>query len=309
MILRLLIYIKKIIIKNKKIKEKPGMQSLITRAIERKIDTDRIAMLSSAHGNDVVSRRRLARLLSARAPCSAAWMTALPTEPALFMSTEDFRLALRHRLGLFPSDRMPRHCSCGEILGTNPYHFHSCPRHRRRSVTDRHDSIVKLFAGLCREAHALILDEDHWRPHDWPDMEIFFNAGPSGGHTISDASVVCSLAPSNLRHAATLLGSAQARSDAKRLRYRDLVQPISAANLPLVFESIGGMARHTNTLLRRLVASYASQPAPPRSPASWALLIRQRLSVCLQRGNAHVDRCGLRDAERASRSIRYQSDV
>ena len=125
-----------------------GMQSLITRAIERKIDTDRIAMLSSAHGSDVVSRRRLARLLSARAPCSAAWMTALPTEPALFMSAEDFRLALRHRLGLFPSDHMPRHCSCGEILGTNPYHFHSCPRHMRRSVTDRHDSIVKLFAGL-----------------------------------------------------------------------------------------------------------------------------------------------------------------
>ena len=75
-----------------------------------------------------------------------------------------------HRLGLHPSDNMPRICACGTRLGDNPYHYHSCTFLRRRHVTIRHDMVLDLMKRLVRESGGLALVEDHWRLHDWPDL-------------------------------------------------------------------------------------------------------------------------------------------
>ena len=213
-------------------------------------------------------------------------------------------LTLRHRLGLTPTDVMPMLCACGEVLAdvSNPYHFHSCTYHRRRTVTNRHDQLAKLFQSLCR-ARATVLLEDHWRYHDRPDLEIFFNAGPNNGHVLADVSIVCPCAPSYRVRASTSLACAEYRAETKRNRYVDLANSMGADNQPLVFESLGGSSTSTRTVLARLFASYASQPSPEVPLKVWANLVRQRISICLQRGNAFVDRAGITQAVRASRGL------
>ena len=209
------------------------------------------------------------------------------------------KLALRHRLGRFPSDHMPRVCACGALLNDNPYHFHARMFHRRRAVTTRHDMLVNHSESLGRQAGALVLADDHWRPHDWPDLEFFLRGGPGTGHIITDVSVCCPCNPSSRHTARRMLRCAETRADAKRTRYAPLADETGAANLPLVFESFGGMARDTRRLLRRLTASHAVRPGA-LSPHLFATMARQGLSVCLQRGNAQIARSGLRWAARAS---------
>ena len=278
----------------------PGFQRLVTHAMENKLDADRLADLWTARDYPT-----LTRTFAARAPLSAAWLVSIPTDASLSLPSWAFSFALRHRLGIMPVDEMPTLCACGNTLGdsANPYHFHSCVFHKRRSVTIRHDLLTNLFAALCRESNAITLVEDHWRERDWPDLEIFFNAGPNNGHVISDTSVICPCAPSHIERGLNCLANARARAELKSNRYLHVAQELGADIQPLVFESIGGVSRSTQTLLARLVASYAMSSASEMSPSAWAGKVRQQLSVCLQRGNAMVDNAGVRHALRASRHV------
>ena len=273
----------------------PGIQRVVTKLIEDQIDTTRLNRLRAAR-----DRLGLARTHAARAPLSAAWLVAIPDNPLLSMTSIQMKLAMRHRLGLYPSDNMPRICACGTRLGDNPYHYHSCTFLRRRHVTIRHNMVLDLMKRLVRESGGLALVEDHWRLHDWPDLEMFLRGGPGTGHIISDVSVSCPCAPSNRYTGRAILGCANARADQKRDRYAHLAQASGAANLPTVFESIGGTAGAMCILLRRLVQSYAVSPGA-LTPRAFSLPARQALSVCLQRGNALVDQAGLRHSARRSR--------
>ena len=241
----------------------------------------------------------LAPLPAARVPGAALWLVVIPSEQYLTLSSREMQLALRHRLGLAPSDCMPARCACGHVLGPDPYHFHSCTFHRRRAVTTRHDMLVDFCEALGRDTGALVLAEDHSRDHDWPDLEFWTRGLADSGHIISDVSVVCPTAPSYRHNGRRRLACAEARSEAKRQRYATLATDAGADNLPAVFETFGGMSAATTSLLHRLISSHAVRPGV-RTPRQFVRMIREGLSICLQRGNAMVDHMGLRWATHAS---------
>ena len=66
------------------------------------------------------------------------------------------------------------------------------------------------------------------------------------------------------------LANARARAELKSNRYSHVAQELGADIQPLVFESIGGVSRSTQTLLARLMASYAMSSASEMSPSAWA---------------------------------------
>ena len=110
-----------------------------------------------------------------------------------------------------------------------------------------------------------------------------------------------SLRPLVWDHMRTVGGDvcAEARSETKRQRYATLATEAGADNLPAVFETFGGMSASTTRLLHRLISSHAVRPGV-NTPRQFVRMIREGLSICLQRGNAMVDHMGLQWASHAS---------
>ena len=110
---------------------------------------------------------------------------------------------------------------------------------------------------------------------------------------------MCPTAPSHRHTGRRRLACAEARSESKRQRYASLATEAGADNLPAVFETFGGASAATTCLLHRLISSHAVRPGV-RTPRQFVRMIREGLSICLQRGNAMVDHMGLRWATHAS---------
>src|ERR1700722_12323299 len=70
--------------------------------------------------------RTKARLRSTRGKGAGAWLTTLPITSALTLSDVHFGFASRLRLGLPPHDHLPRNCTCGYQLESDPTHFLAC---------------------------------------------------------------------------------------------------------------------------------------------------------------------------------------
>ena len=70
--------------------------------------------------------------------------------------------------------------------------------------------------------------------------------------------------------------------------------------IPFTLETYGALGKSASDLLKRLVDAYLLLPNDPLSPAAFSVLIRQRVSVALQKGNALVDTQGIRLAVTAS---------
>jgi hypothetical protein len=220
------------------------------------------------------------------------------------MSSREVRLAVRHRLGLPPSDVMPTRCSCGTRLSDltsirQARHFHECTFERKRAVDMRHGMVRDMAASILRESGTPCTVEDHWRSRDWPDIEAFFtpSARLPQGHVIADIHVVCPSARSHVATARNPLACARAGQETKVSRYRHLTTDGNgvtvATSLPLVFETYGGIAPLTTTLLGHVVTAYASLYNASLTPLRFSANQRARLSVTLQRGNALVSHMGL----------------
>jgi hypothetical protein len=163
----------------------------------------------------------------------------------------------------------------------------------------RHDMITEAAAALLRDSGTPCTVEDHWRDRDRPDIEAFFSPGAHvpHGHTFVDTHVVCPSDTSYVSRAQTPLGCGRAGQEVKVNRYRHLTRNADglevATSLPLVFESYGGAAPLTIRLLGQIVNAFARLHNPSMSPERFSAMLRQRLSVTLQRGNALVARLGL----------------
>ena len=123
----------------------------------------------------------------------------------------------------------------------------------------RHGLVRDAFVSILREAGVPCTNEDHFRENDWPDVEAYFPPCPSLPlpHVITDVSVTCPTATSLVRRAYNPLACAYAMQETKVNRYRHLTLNESnvavASNLPLVFESYGGVAPLTIKLLGQAV--------------------------------------------------------
>ena len=81
---------------------------------------------------------------------SRAWLRSIPT-PSSFLSDREFSLASRLRLGLPPSDSLPRVCRCSARLSEDPAHFMSCML-LTSVATVRHNRIVRHLSTLVQRA-------------------------------------------------------------------------------------------------------------------------------------------------------------
>jgi len=81
------------------------------------------------------------------------WLIAIPTMPELIINDEAFRLAVRQRLGIEPSDTLHEttRCQCGNLFKTDPYHHLSCVSLKSTTITDRHNAIRDLFDRCARQ--------------------------------------------------------------------------------------------------------------------------------------------------------------
>jgi hypothetical protein len=90
------------------------------------------------------------------------------------MADDDFVIGVKHRLGVPLMDDLPPKCFCGAALMDDPQHFLSCSMLKRRAMTVRHDSVVRLLRDFFHHAGALV----HIEPRIYetkrfrPDLDI-----------------------------------------------------------------------------------------------------------------------------------------
>jgi hypothetical protein len=237
-----------------------------------------------------------ARLLSCSGTGAGAWITAIPTEAEYVMPDDSYRYAVRLRLGLPPSETLPPVCVCGASLTAYGNHFLVCQLLFATSTTTRHDRLVRTFAALAREGGAIVIVEPSCES-ERPDAEITW----ADGIDLVDVSVTHAGQSALTRGSARgQLRAAEVRERRKIAHYTDMARRTGARFVPLVFETYGAFATHTQDYVGKLSLAHASQPGGSDLPDQRGRIM-QRLAVALQNGNARVQEEGLRRARHRAR--------
>jgi hypothetical protein len=219
----------------------------------------------------------------------------VPTEAELSMSDASYRGAVRLRLGLPPSEHMPKACFCGTLL-TYRHHFLVCQKLKATASTTRHDRLVRAFAELAQEAGACVVVEPN-SDGKRPDVEIVW-AEDTDLVDVSVAHVGAS-AVHSLGTDRGPLRSARVRERRKVAAYADVAREANATFVPLVLETFGAFADGTRDYVSKLNLMLLSSVAGRDLPDQTGRML-QRLAVTLQNGNARVQEEGLRRARAAA---------
>lgn len=86
----------------------------------------------------------MARLNAVCARSASVWKVALPIDDDTKLANNDYRIAVRHDLGIAPFDVMPNVCPlCESTIGVDDqaYHALSCNALKSTILTDRHDDV------------------------------------------------------------------------------------------------------------------------------------------------------------------------
>jgi hypothetical protein len=150
----------------------------------------------------------LAHLRAISAPRAWTWKTIIPTEFALKLTDNEYRIAARLNLGLKPMEpsamrALPTQCHlCKKHcdFATDSWHFLSCPKLMGADgeLTLRHNAVVDalyravltLGGQAAREPVGL-----HFEDNRRPDIQIVF----PGKHVLTDVTVAHPLAPGYTR--------------------------------------------------------------------------------------------------------------
>ena len=89
------------------------------------------------------------------------------------MTDREFSLASRLRLGLPPSDTLPRVCRCSARLSEDPSHFLSC-KLLYPIARVRHDRLVRHLSTLIQRAGGVAYVEPRYLEDKRPDIHAFF---------------------------------------------------------------------------------------------------------------------------------------
>ena len=240
----------------------PGMQRKLTRAMQ---DADRAQYLQQATQDDP---KQAARVRACGGPGACAWLLP-PTHAKHKMTSEDFALSLRRRLGVpwasNPWGRPVRqHCAhkpvrttltCGASLDTLGHHATTC--HKGGGIMRRHDAVVRLLHEYARDHLGLpCLLEQHTAPstpdheHDRIDLIVQI----AGAETHVDVAVVSPLTSQHdlIKTRARHDGHAAIQTaNRKRNRYPNL------GVLPFVIEDYGRPGKEAIGLVRTLAAADA----------------------------------------------------
>eukprot|EP00434_Breviolum_minutum_P028296 symbB.v1.2.025033.t1/scaffold2409.1/size79984/1 len=239
-----------------------------------------------------------ALLRSQSGPHAAAWLTAIPTEPALTIASDHFQTALRRRLRL-PLALADRRCGgggnpgCGAVV--DPYGDHRAACARSGLLARRAPLLEQAWVRVCREG---VGGEGRVVPQQWlarttaPGVRdddrrrldlVVYGATRHGSALCCDVTLVSPLRanghpqPRTAREDGAALVTARRR---KRDRYPELLRPGPQRLVVLACEIGGRWAAECCDLVRDLLRVRAPRAPPALRQASragwerrwWALL-------------------------------------
>jgi hypothetical protein len=235
-----------------------------------------------------------ARIYASSEPESSKWLNALPsTSLGLRLDNEEFRVAACIRLGI-PVAENYRCNGCDRViqdhLSHHPLSCLSCPgKYQRHELIQ--DVLIKAFSsigyGVNRQPTNLIPGDSALRPDG-----LTLTPWEGGRCLVYDVTVADTLAETYLGRTSRVSGGASNQAEnAKRNKYSGL--PARYMLTPIAFESLGVMGEDTkkfmNSIGERLKVAM-------REPKAKEYLL-QRISIQIQRGNAHIIKAAISRGE------------
>jgi hypothetical protein len=248
-------------------------------------------------------------------PSTSAWLSMPPlsSEPGYRMRDEDYRLAVRHRLGQLPFDDLrgelcvgcARHNTETPSLLDDPDHAHSCDLQRGVSVKQRHDELKQVLAELARscgyrvevEPRFPVAVSTRYDPATGQHVHCVSKTDEHGDLLLVRGSTrqlidVTVARPTTLTlmhgpastgaHLQPLVAAAQAEKR-KHGTYDAECSKHGWKLVPFTLESLGAKGAEATQLLKRMSAHSLD-----KSPAAFLEHADRMLSAALQAGNACV---------------------
>ena len=267
------------------------VQQAATHAIEQRA-------FARLHAESAPRRQTLLTALTA-AHCSD-FLTVLPTQRCYRMADEAMRLSVRKRLGVLPFDSLSAHrcfCRFSTSFSSDPDHFHSCDKTKRKMLTQRHNNVVQVLADVATLAGFTTIREPNL--HVRPTHVANQNANMPQYNTHADllllrhdlklyvdVTIPRPTKDSSVKAGAARFTPLKAAAQAeytKHAKYRDIAQANGYDMFAFALESYGGMGPDGSRLLRKLASFSRSF-----SPRQFLLHAYRRLSVTLQSSNANI---------------------
>ena len=253
-------------------------------------------------------------------PSTSAWLSSPPltSEPGYRIRDEEYRLAIRHRLGQLPFDDLRDElcvaCARQNVetpsLLDDPDHSHSCGLQKGVSCKRRHDVLKMVLAGLARSCGYLVEVEPRF------PATIEVQLDPSTGERVSHATKPPLIHGDLLliRHNVRLLVDVTVARPTTLTLLRGSasngahLQPLEQAEtrkhatydsecakhgwkmVPFAMESLGAKGKEATRLLQQMSAHCRDM-----SPTAFLAHADRMLSCALQAGNADVSAQGAAD--------------
>jgi len=257
----------------------PPLDSFAVR--QRSWDDSRCDYVADMLSQQATSPADKARLLAIRAPGSSAWLKAMPlTAVGLKLDNASLRVAVGLRLGA--PLVYPHNCCCGEAVLPDGRHGLSCRKSAGRQ--SRHgqlnDILLRSFNSIgitsLREPTGLCRGSEN-RPDG-----VTVVPWRRGKNLAWDATCADTFAVSHLPGTSVAAGAAARTAETnKRIKYQNLIDTVEF--VPVAAETMGSWGPEGYELIIELGRRIAEVK---KEPLSGAYLL-QRLSIAIQRGNAH----------------------
>lgn len=162
--------------------------------------------MEESRGNNV----HMSRLNSVSAAGAGDWLRSLPTETALYIDNDPFRVRLRRWLGMPPHCVLPQNCSgCGAPLdpATNASHLEVCKSRRHfvhdRMVVEFKQMILDANVGCQSElqARSVFPSSDIDGPLSQKRVDLFYIVHSDNAQTVGDVTIRHPCPPSAVAHA------------------------------------------------------------------------------------------------------------
>ena len=157
---------------------------------------------------------------------------------------------------------------------------------KRRAMTVRHDSVVRLLRDFFHQAGALV----HIEPRIYetkrfrPDLDILL----ADTNIMIDVGITNPCAPS--RTSTTALAAATTMEKAKVVEYKKFAEERGAKFFPFIIETLGAYGKETAKVLKVLAKAVFNSNID--SPSDYLVQCNRVVAVAVQRGNALVARQG-----------------
>ena len=242
-----------------------------------------------------------ARIMSASNEHASIWLTKLPTEPHFQLSGTDLAIAIRHRIGLAPTDHEGVACmGCNKsITDSNHDHYHVCRRLVSATIA-RHNTVLSAVQTIATTAGSQVQREYRIAAIDYKKkfrignnkkpVDLRPDAAIRGiDHNILiDVSITTPTALSYIlrENSPTPLFAAKRRETVKRKKYSEIATVEHADFYGVVMESFGAMGNDIHRLLDILNTSHKIAVENSNwNLKRWGYAV---LSFALQRGNGRL---------------------